>query len=245
MKRLFKKLFSIRISELIVLVLFVPIFGTLLSNQNINIGVTVALPQEPKMTSITVHPNLRALSIVVETVYNTQLMWLEDQETGQAVELTTDKEGYFVVALDNSSQLTQVGRHRVLALIEIVQDKTILLESEVLWYTIDDEFNVTLDPARRRPTALQIQNITTDELKALQSKHQLSVLSADRYQLLKSLRTSSQKILFWFAVYRWIIYAILLLYVPFLIIKRWRRKKAKHQSFWSLGQGIYFKHRHT
>lgn len=243
MRRLLKKLSSIKISELIVLIVFMPIFGTLLNSQNVNIGVTVALPQNPKMTSITVHPNLRALSIVVETIYNTQLMWLEDQETGQIIELTTDKEGYFIAALDNSNRLTQVGTHRLMALIEIVQDKTILLESKVLWYTIDNEFYITLDPASRRSTALRIQNITTDELKALQSKYQFSVLSADRYQLIKSLWTSSQKILFWFAVCRWIIYAILLLFVPYLIIARWRRKKAENKSFWSIGRGIYFQHR--
>lgn len=244
MKRFLKKLSSIKISELIVVTIFLPFVILSLTNR-VKLELVISPSENPAIKTITVHPNPRALSIGGQMGYANQLMWLEDQEQKEIIKLYTDENSNFIAALDSSSRLTRVGSHRVVALIEIVQDKTILLESEVLRYTIDNEFNVTLDPASRRTIAFRIQNITDDELKALQSKHQLSILSLDRNQEIKSQWTSIKEMFFWFAVYNWTIYAILLLFVPYLIVKRWRRKKAEHQSFWSLGRGIYFKHGHT
>ncbi len=187
MKRFIKKLFSIEISELIVLVVFVPSLWALLNNQNVNLSVTVAPLEDPQITTLTVYPNLKALSISIsgEAIYNTQLMWLEDREVGEAVELTTETGGYFVAALDNSSQMTSIGSHRVIALMEIEQDKVILLISDVLAYSIDEQFNVTLDPFSGNDVTLLTDNITEDEFKALQDKYQLSVLSSSEYEQLK------------------------------------------------------------
>ncbi|MBU1165232.1 hypothetical protein KKA15_06785 [Patescibacteria group bacterium] len=243
MKRLLKKLLSIRISELIVLVVFVPILGSLLNNQNVNVSVTVPPPQDPEITAVTVHPNLKALSISVagETIYNTQLIWLEDQAVGEAVELTTDTGGYFVAALDESSQLTTVGPHQVIALLEIEQNETILLKSNIVTYTIDEKFDVVLDPING-DVALTVSNITEDEFTNLQERYKLRVLPSSDYEQLKYRWLSYEQMFSWFTVFEWTIYVIILLFIPYLLIRRWRRKKAEHKSFWSLGDGIYFQH---
>lgn len=243
MKRFFKKLLSIRISELIVLVVFVPSLWAFLQNQNVNVSVNVPPPQDPEITTITVYPNLKSLSINIsgETIYNTQLMWLEDQEVGEAVELTTDTGGYFVAALDASSQLTSVGSHQVFAWTTVEQEEVIMLKSDVLIYFVDEQFNITLDPASDNVTLLT-DDITEDEFKALQNKYQLSILSSDDYEELEYQRLSYEKMYSWFTVFQWVIYSILLIFVSYLIIKRWQRKKKKHKSFWSLGDGIYLEH---
>lgn len=243
MKRFIKKLFSIRISELIIIVVLFPPLWFLLNNQNINIGVTVPPPQDPKITTITAYPNLKAFSIGIagKTIYNTQLIWLEDQAIGKAVEVITDTGGYFVATLDESSHLASVGSHKVIALIEFGQDQVIILKSNVLAYTIDEQFNITLDPLSSDVTLLTA-NITEDALKGLQDKYQLSVLSSNDYAQLKNRWLSFERMFFWFTVFEWTIYVIILLYVPYLLVRRWRRKKAEHKSFWSLGRGIYFKH---
>lgn len=243
MKRFIKKLSSIRISELIIIVVLFPSLWALLNNQNINIGVTVLPPQDPEITEITAYLNLKALSISVagETIYNTQLMWLEDQSTGQAIELTTDTSGHFVAALDSSSQWTSVGTHQVIALIEIEQKEIILLKSNVLSYTIDEQFNVTLDPFSEDVNLLTA-NITVDEFKSLQDRYQLSLVSSADYALLKNRWLSFARMFFWFTVFEWTIYIITLVFVPYLLFRRWRRKKSEHQPFWALGKGIYFQH---
>jgi len=242
MKRFLKKLFSIRISELIVLVVFIPSLWALSNNQNINLSVTILPPQDPQITTITVYPDLKALSISGEAIYNTQLMWLEDQEVGEAIELTIDTGGHYVAALDNSSQLTSVGTHKVIAWTTIEQDEVILLESNVLTYSIDEKFNVALDSISRDDVTLLTDSITEDEFKDLQDKYQLSVLSPSEYERLKYQRLYYEKMRPWFTVFRWIIYIIVLVFVPYLLISRWRRKKAQHKSFWSIGKGIYFQH---
>lgn len=243
MKRFIKKLFSIRISELIVLVVFIPSLWVFLNNQNVNVGVTVLPPQDPEITTITTYPNLKSLSISIsgEAIYNTLLMWLEDQEVGEAVELTIDTSGYFVAALDNSSQLTSVGSHQVFAWTTIEQEEVIILKSDVLFYSINEQFDITLDSASSDVTLLE-EDITEDEFKALQDKYKLSILSSDEYEQLRYQRLSYEKIFSWLTVFQWTIYIIVLLFVPYLLIRRWKRKKGEHKSFWSLGDGIYFQH---
>lgn len=248
MKRFLKKFFSIEISELIVLVVFFPfLWILLLNNQSVNVSVIVEPLQDPQITTLTVYPNLKALSISIsgEAIYNTQLMWLEDQEVGEAVELTTETSGYFVAALDSSSQLTSVGSHQVIAIIEIEQDEVILLISEILAYSIDEEFNVTLDPFSGNDVILLTDDITEDEFKALQNKYQLSVLSSNEYERLKYRRLSYEKMFSWFTVFQWTIYIITLVFVPYLLIRRWRRKKNQGKSFWDLGNGVYLPKDHS
>lgn len=242
-KRFIKKIFSIEMSELVVIVVFAPFLLAILNNQNINIGVTVPPPQDPKITTVIAYPNLKAPSIGIagKTIYNTQLIWLEDQVTGQAIELITDTDGYFVATLDESSQFTSVGAHQVIALIEIEQDEVILLKSNVLSYSIDEQFNITLEPFSEGITLLTA-NITEDSLKGLQDKYQLSILSSNDYAQLKNRWLSFEQMFFWFTVFEWTIYVIVLLFVPYLLIRRWKRKKAEHKSFWSLGRGVYFQH---
>ena len=241
MKKFIKKLFSIEISELVAIVVLVPSLYAFANNQNVNIGVTVPPPRDPLITTITAYPNLKALRISGETIYNTQLMWLEDQEVGEAVELTTDTGGYFVAALDNSSQLTGVGTHKVIAWTTIEQEEVIVLVSNVFAYSVDEQFNITIDPSSSDITLLR-ENITQDEFNALQDKYKLSVLSSSEYEQLHYQRLSYEKMFSWFTAYQWTIYIIILVFVPYLLIRRWRRKKAEHKSFWSLGDGIYFKH---
>ncbi len=241
MKKIFKKLLSIEISELIVAVAIIPSLWAFLGDGNVNVSVSVPPPQDPLITTVTVYLNLKALSISGETIYNTQLMWLEDQEVGEAVELTTDTGGYYVAPLDNSSSFTSVGTHEVIAWTTIKQEEVILLVSNVLAYTVDEQFNITLDPSSDG-IILLTDTISEDEFKALQDKYKLSVLSSSDYEQLKYQRLGYEKMFFWFTAYQWSIYIILLAFVPYLIIRRWRRKKAEHKSFWSLGDGIYFKH---
>lgn len=243
MQRFFKKLFSIKISELIIIVVFIPSLLIFVNNQNVNVGVTVLPPQDPQITTITVYPDLKALSISIsgETIYNTQLMWLEDQEVGEAVELTTDTGGYYIAALDNSSLLTSIGTHKVIAWTTIEQEDITVLVSNVLAYSVDEQFNVTLEPLSG-DIILLTDNITQDEFNALVDKYKLSVLSSSEYEQLHYQRLSYEEMFSWFTVYKWIIYIIIIVFVPYLLISRWRRKKAEHKSFWSLGDGIYFQH---
>lgn len=246
MKRFLKKLFSIRVSELVIIVGLVPILVFLLDNQNVNIGVTVLPPQNPVITTITVYPDLKALSIGVagETIYNTELIWLEDIVIGKAIELTTDTGGSFVAALDDSSQWTSVGVHKVIALMEIEQDEVILLKSNLLIYSIDEQFNITLNQ-QSGDIKLLTDNITEEEFQGLQDKYQLTVLKPDNKILLKNRGSSYEKMSTLYPVFEWTIYVIVLLIIPYLIIKRWRRKKTEHKSFWTLGKGIYFKSAHS
>jgi hypothetical protein len=239
MWRFTKKFLFARLSELIILVPLVP-FMLFLNSQSIDVNLSVPPPQDPKITTIIVYPKLRAIGIVGETVYNRQVVWLEDQQVGEAVEITTDTNGHFVAALDSASAFVRPGAHQVVALVEIEQDKVFLVESNVLVYSIDDQFKVTLDPASRGDISLQISDITEEEFKALQATYQLRTLSADERQLLAYREMGLRAILFWFTVFQLIIYIILLVVIPYFILLRWRRKKAQHQSFWSIGKGIYF-----
>ncbi|GEM_PF-3563312 len=239
MRRFIKKFLFARLSELIILVPLVP-FVLFLNSQNINVKLSVPPPQDPKITTIIVYPKLRAIGIVGETVYNRQVVWLEDQQVGEAVEVTTDTNGHFVAALDSASAFVRSGAHRVLALMEIEQDKVFLVKSNALVYSINDQFEVTLDPASRGDINLQISDITEEEFKALQSTYRLRILSVDEHQQLAYREMGLREILFWFTVFQWIIYIILLAVIPFFIFLRWRRKKSQHQSFWSIGKGIYF-----
>jgi len=242
MKRVIRKLSAVKISELIVIASFIP-FILFTSSGNVNVGVTVAPPQPPKITAITVHPTLRAITIAGESIYNTEKVYLEDTSRGRAVELSTDEEGRFVAALD-PSQFTKTGTHQVRAIMEIRQEEYILLESSLITYSLDKNFNLTLDPANRQAVALLIEDITSDELARRQEASRLRTLSFTEYQALNGELEAYQEMDFWLTVYEWTIYLILVTFIPFALLKRWHRKKAEHQPFWSLGNGVYIHSKH-
>lgn len=242
LRRQIKKLHSIRISELIVIGSFIP-FVFLISQGNVNVGVTAAPPQAPEITTITVHPNLRAITIAGESIYNTAKLYLEDTSRGRAVELSTDKDGRFVAALD-PSQFTKTGTHQVRAIIEIKQNnRYYYLESDLVTYSLDKNFNLVLDPADRSEVSVLTQDIASDKFKARQSQHRLLALRPSEYQVFTETLSYYQEMNFWLTVYKWIIYLILITFIPFALLKRWQRKKAEHQSFWHLGNGVYVNHK--
>ena len=241
-KGIFKRLSLIIISELIGIAALIPF--TILAASNVSVSVTILPPQAPEITSITAYPNLEAISIEGETVYNTQLLWLEDQVHGEAIQVVTDEKGNFVAALDSSSLATQEGPHKIVALIELVGEKALLLESNEVQYSIDENYNVIKEPFSDYDIIVSDQNITQDELGEMQKQYQLSILSSNKNQPLTYQASSYKKMSFWFIVWQWAILILSGTLIILLVIMRWRRKRFQHESFWSLGKGIHFRPRH-
>lgn len=243
MRKFLKKLFSIKISELIFISAFIPLIGFSLSGINLNLDIFP--PENPKNKVITTHPNLRALSIEGHMGYANRLMWLEDQEQEEVVQLYTDENSNFIAALDNSSLITQVGSHKVIAYMGITTSETSLIKSNVADFFIDKNFNVILDPESSKGITVLSSDMTKSEFEATQKKYNVRVVGSSKYFPLIYRALSYKETFFRFTVYKRVIYLILLLFVPYALMMRWRRKKSRHESFWSLGDGIYFQHNHS
>lgn len=235
-----KRIIHAKISELISVFVVIPLILLVQSNANINVSVFVAPPQDPIITEIISHPNLNALTIKGESIYNTETVQIEDQIQRQAVEVVTDVEGNFTAVIDGSSKLTWEGPHKIVAYIHIKQDQVIVLESDEVLFDIDEKFNVVFDSANTKDVLLSVNKITTEEIEILQTQNDFSILPHAHYEAFKGYVSSYRNLSQLYQSYQLVIYLLILFFFLFAMTRRVKRKKANGQSFWSLGKGIYF-----
>lgn len=243
MKKVFRKLRNIRVSELVVIVLIIIPFVCYAAQTNVNLSVTVAPPQAPEVTTITVYQSQHAISIQGETVYLDQLIYIEDMSIGETLELQTDDQGNFIAVLDDSSRFAQVGRHQIIAITEIDQEDCSHMESEEIVYNIDQDYQVTIDTSGDQQVELLTDDISRNELEDLQRSYP-SKDTSTKFEhtscciAVLGLEQEAQRLIVW----QWVVIVFAGLSIIFLLIKRWRRKKKQGKSFWDLGNGIYCHH---
>lgn len=253
MRKFLKKFSLIEISELIV-VLIIIVMGDVLVNFSFAAETELRLrilpsPEseitKPQITTIIVYPNLKALSIGGDMGQSNKTMWLEDLEQDEISQLLTDENSDFIAALDHSCLTARKGLHRVVVYIATAEDESVLLSSDIVTFTIDDDFNVILDPSSANDVTLSSHNITRNELEDLQSKYQLKIIGAGDIQPLINRLKSYTELVDRYVIWRWVIIIYSGLAIIFLIVRRWLRKRSQHKSFWSLGNGIYLPHNNS
>lgn len=241
-----RKFFSIGISELIVIPIILPFFIILFSLTNeAKLEFIISPAKNPEIKTMTIHPNLKAISIGGQMGYAYQPMWIEDQEQREIIQLLTDENGDFVAALDSSSLITHEGKHKVIVYTGITTSETPLVRSNTVEFFIDKNFNVILDPKSAKDVILLNSDMTKSEFEAEQRKYDLKIVSSVEYYPSIYKPLSYKETFYRFIILERIIYLILILFIPYALMMRWRRKKSRHESFWSLGDGIYFQHNHS
>ncbi|MFC1687266.1 hypothetical protein ACFL0L_01710 [Patescibacteria group bacterium] len=245
MKHKIQKYLRVRISELISIFVVIPFILLVQSNMNVNVSVFVAPPEDPVITEIIVHPHLYGYTIKGESIYNTQPVWIEDHSRAQIVEVNTDVDGNFTAVIDSKSKFTRFGSHHIVAHIEIKQDEVIFLESNEVIITIDEDFNLSLDPESKNNIVLSIDNITQEELENLQTQNNFSILPHTQYGAFTKYVNSYKNLSQLYTAYQLIIHLLILLFVLFSMTRRFERKKSSGKPFWSLGKGIYFPQERT
>lgn len=242
MKNIFKKIGNIRISELIIVVLIIIPLACYAVQTNVNVSVTVLPPQAPKITTIIVYPDQSAIGIQGETDYKDQVISLTDQSIGETVQLHTDDQGDFIAVLDDSSRFTQVGHHQIVALVELEREDCSHIDGGIVGYSIDEDFQVTIDPGSSQDVALSDDDISRSELKALQKQNQQIDSSVYIQEKCNGIAMVYTEELHRLAVWQWVVIIFAGLSIISLLIKRWRRKKKQGKSFWDLGNGVYCHH---
>jgi len=243
MKNIIKKLSAIKISELISISIVVPILGFNLS-LNTNISQIINPTPDPQITAINIHQNLRAISIEGDTECPDELLWIEDLEQEEIFQLTTDHEGGFILAADDTMLIAQPGSHKIIAFMGVTSSKDPILKSNEVNYYIDQDYNAGLDLSGDSQVIMTTYDSTRSEIAQLQKQYNQNYIGSSSNHPLSYEALSYKNTVFWITVFEYVIIALMLIFIPFAIIRRWRRKKARHESFWSLGKGIYFDQKH-
>jgi len=240
MKTTIKKLKSIKISELIVVGIVIPLTFAGMS-PSVNFSQEIMPIPDVQIKTIIFNPDLKILQIEGQTIFKNETLWIDDQEQGEVIKLTTDSNGRFIAAMDDSYLSASVGSHEIIAYVGVTNITTPLTGSSKAQYTINENYNVSLDLSKSQGITLLGGEIITSDLKVEQEKYQMKLVSQRESQPTIYKALSYKGVVFWQTVLKIFTLVIVVLIIVLAIIKRQRRKKALGQSFWSLGKGIYFK----
>jgi len=237
--RIVKMSNSIQISELIVFIAFMPFFGINLA-KNTTLNQIIYSAQKPVFTSITVHKNVRAISIAGTTEFPNQRIRIENAIQEEIIELTTDDGGKFIAVLGSSFQSSQPGKHEVLTTVKGSSTASPMIASERLGFTIDDNFLITLDEGDSDTVTLQYRDISREDIASLQTQYHLTLVTSPGFMPGLYREISYEHLIRFYTAFSRIIYGLVGAFALFAFTRRWQRKTASGKSFWSLGKGIYF-----
>jgi len=240
MPAVIKKLFTIKFSELIVISITVPLTFAGMA-PSVNFAQVIKPIPDLQIESIMFNPDLKILIIEGQTSFPNESLWIDDQEMGEVIQLTTDSNGRFIAAMDDSYLSASIGSHEIIAYVGATNITTPLTGSSTAQYSIDENYNVSLNLSKGEGITLLGGDIITADLKNQQQKYQMKLVSRRDSQPTIYKAISYRGVVFWQTVLKVITYAVILLIIIIAVIRRRRRKKAMGQSFWSLGKGIYFK----
>lgn len=243
MKKIIKKISSIKVSELISMAIVIPVLGISLS-LNTNISQIINPANDPQITAINIHQNLKTISIEGETDYPDELIWIEDLEQEEIFQLTTDQEGNFILGADDTMLIARPGQHKIIAFMGATSNKDPILKSDEVNYFIDSDYNAGLDLSGDNQVTMTTYDTTKSEIAQLQKQYSQNYIGSSSNHPLSYQALSYKNTVFWMTVFEYVIIILLFLFIPFATIRRWRRKKASNESFWRLGKGIYFDPKH-
>lgn len=239
-----KRIFLTKISEFLV-ILFMAIgfvgFYMVGTAAETHLMLSVFVPKEPKIDSITIYPNINAVSFNGQMGYAEKITWLDDQESGEIIQFLTNEDSKFTAALSSTSLMLQPGLHKVVAYLNLMgkDKKEGLIKSNVVGYLIDENSKLILDPQSSKDVVISTQDISLGEFRSLQQKFQVSIVRPSQSAQVNYWLEGYQEAYVWFIVWEWSVVFIYLVSVCVLIYQRWRRKKRQGQSFWSIGKGVY------